>query len=504
MVCDKATATLDQVLQRVGEFGRFQKLLDAMLFLMNIPIACQILITYFATLTPTWKCRNGSSICLHNNTLSGDDNRRCSFPRKEWYYTEPNEYSLVTQFDIHCGKEWVLRLLSSIYFLGWGSGGIVLGWIGDKYGRKTILFPSIIVSILAGFITSFLQNIYLIVLLRFIIGFFNPGSTLQSFILISEYVGSKQRPFAGIIVYLSLPVGYLLVAIKAYLTRNWQMLYIICTIPYIFLIASYKFVPESVKWLLLHGRVSDAKNIIRRIAYWNKTEFSDNLEIYSSDEICVTKTNLVDIFRTRKHAFQTLLQSIVWLVTGIVYFGISLAADDLGGNSYGDFIILSIFELPALALAIILCNRFGRKPATLLPLFVGGLSCILVVFIPIRGKFKIFRVVFGIFGKFCLSLTFDAVYTWSVEIYPTNIRSKGMGFLQAVTHIGSGAAPWIVKGLKPIARWLPFVAMGIPALIGAVFGLWLPETKYKEGEPKRAYNNSGLTNDVEMRDGQQG
>ena len=50
----------EEAVTRIGQFGRFQKLLDVVLFLLTLPVAYQILISYFVTFTPSWKCRNGT------------------------------------------------------------------------------------------------------------------------------------------------------------------------------------------------------------------------------------------------------------------------------------------------------------------------------------------------------------------------------------------------------------------------------------------------------------
>ena len=198
---NKVTLSLEEVLPYIGEYGRFQQILGLIISLINILVAMQVLIINFSTIIPTWTCTKNNTSCLFNGTLSANDKRKCHLPRDAWEYTEKKEFSLVTQFDIHCKDEWLLILLSSIYFVGCAIGAIVLGWIGDKYGRKFLIFPSFTITVLVGYISSFLPNIYLIVGCRFIIGFFVYGTITQGYILISEVVGSKQRPFACLICF---------------------------------------------------------------------------------------------------------------------------------------------------------------------------------------------------------------------------------------------------------------------------------------------------------------
>ena len=89
--------------------------------------------------------------------------------------------------------------------------------------------------------------------------------------------------------------------------------------------------------------------------------------------------------------------------------------------------------------------------------------------------------IFGFFintiGDFFIAIAFNAIFAWSVEIFPLRIRSEGMCFLQVISHSGSVTAPWIVKGLKRYGYWCPFFTLGFPALIGSLIGLWLPETR---------------------------
>ena len=154
-----------------------------------------------------------------------------------------------------------------------------------------------------------------------------------------------------------------------------------------------------------------------------------------------------------------------------------MAADELGGSMYRDFFILTLSDFPGCFISIYTCNRFGRKKSALVPLLLGGITYIVMSLTPNQNNLKILRIILGNIGKFLFALCFNGMFAWSVEIYPTNIRSEGMGFMMVSTCIGSAAAPWIIKGLNPFGHWCPLVVMGAPALIACICGLSLPETK---------------------------
>ena len=466
---------IDGMLPYIGEFGKFQRILDGVFCIMIVPQTLQVLIMYFAALNPPWRCVNNSTICTFNHTLPSDNTDRCSMPRNEWEYTEPKDYSIVTQFDINCDKEWQIHLSTSIFFVGWAIGAIVLGWVADNYGRKIVLFPSIGILIVVGFVTAFLPNATLLIFFRLIAGFFTPGCGVQMFILMSELVGSNYRPLAGIILWLFFTIGLIILGLKAYLIRKWKLLFIVCTVPYLFVLVFYKFVPESIRWLRLQGKTEKMMEILQRIAKWNKKEIPSDVCITPADRLIHSSPK--DLFCSRKIAVSTCVQGYAWLVNGMVYYGLSLAADDLGGSLYRNYVLVSIIEFPAIVMAIDFCQRFGRKKTVMYPMFIGASACILVAFIPSEGDFKFGRIILGMLGKLCITVSFDSIYTWSVELYPTNIRAEGMGFLQVTSRIGAASAPWVAKGLKTLHKTIPFIFMGIATFIAAALLIVLPETK---------------------------
>ena len=270
---------VDEMLKYVGEFGPYQWLLEGICFLVIFVQAFQQLIMCFAALNPSWKCVDNSSVCILNGTLPSDDNRRCHMTRNEWMYTEPLDYSIITQYDIYCHREWLIHLTTSVFFISWGIGAITLGWMADNYGRKPVFMSSFYAVIIVAFLSAFLPNIYLFLLSRLIVGFFIPGVNVQVFILITELVGCKYRAFAGQFVLIGSSISLCVLGLKAFFIRKWKMLFIICTVPYIFIIAFYRFIPESVHWLRLQGKLEKVLDILNVTARWNKKELPANFQI---------------------------------------------------------------------------------------------------------------------------------------------------------------------------------------------------------------------------------
>ena len=174
------------------------------------------------------------------------------------------------------------------------------------------------------------------------------------------------------------------------------------------------------------------------------------------------------------------MQGYAWFANSLVYFGLFLAANDLGGSIYRNFIILSVADIPFAFLGIYFCERVGRKKTIVISMLAGGAACIAIAFVPSEAKLKYARIVFGRIGKSFILISFNGLYTWSAEIYPTNIRCVGNGYLEMACRVGGAASPWIAKGLQFIHKSAPFIVMGLVTITASLLCLSLPETKGKK------------------------
>ena len=136
-------------------------------------------------------------------------------------------------------------------------------------------------------------------------------------------------------------------------------------------------------------------------------------------------------------------------------------------------------------------------------MIIASVACLTVAFIPAEEEAKIARVIIGMIGKMFVTVSFDSIYIWSVEIFPTSSRGVGMGFLQITSRIGAASAPWVAKGLKALHKTVPFLFMGTITFASACSLLILPETKNAEREVPKDLDNKVSSKDnetLEMKD----
>ena len=73
--------------------------------------------------------------------------------------------------------------------------------------------------------------------------------------------------------------------------------------------------------------------------------------------------------------------------------------------------------------------------------------------------------------------TFAIAYVYSAEIYPTVVRSAGMGSSSLMARLGGLVAPYIATGAKELMGSTgPILVFGLTAFVAGILALFLPET----------------------------
>lgn len=96
------------------------------------------------------------------------------------------ESTVVSDFDLVCANSWLMDLSTSIYFLGFGIGGMIGSYLNDKHGRRPVLLISSLLNIIATFSLGFVNNFVLFMILR----------SIQSVEKLSEIVSVSSFFFA--------------------------------------------------------------------------------------------------------------------------------------------------------------------------------------------------------------------------------------------------------------------------------------------------------------------
>ncbi|XP_071950755.1 organic cation transporter protein-like [Antedon mediterranea] len=116
-------------------------------------------------------------------------------------------------------------------------------------------------------------------------------------------------------------------------------------------------------------------------------------------------------------------------------------------------------------------DYFGRRRSLSATLLLGGVACLLTIFIPMG----IGRLTVAMVGKFGVTAAFGIIFFYTAELYPTNIRSVAVGICSTSGRIGAILSPYILH----LSRyWAPLAMLtfSVLAISSGVLVLLLPET----------------------------
>ncbi|XP_071094452.1 putative transporter SVOPL [Haliotis cracherodii] len=392
--------------------------------------------------------------------------------------------------------EWSLEhyqvaLLTTVVFLGMGIMSPIFGMSGDKIGRKMTLFIVVVWIGYFGMLTSASPSYTWILILRSLVGA-GMGGSPQGFALLAEYVPSKYRArllISGQIFWASGSMFEMFLASVVIPTLGWRWLLVLSAIPIVMALFFLCFIPESARFLVAAGRHDEALAALQRAAKINKTSLPKG-RLVQTEAVEVERGKFSDLFN-KNYLRSTLQLWLLWFGTAFSYYGMVLASAEilrvenekysdvcscnyLTADDYRTMIISTLGEFICLPVNWLLIDRVGRRITGTVNLSGCGLFFILLQ-IPV-SRSVLTGFMFAVRGF--SAATFNWIYIYSSEVYPTSIRTLGMGTASSWARVGAMITPFVAQVLLAAsiiaATWL----YGLLCFICAITAFLLPiETK---------------------------
>lgn len=379
----------------------------------------------------------------------------------------------------------------SIGLIGYAIGSIVIGGISDRVGRYRILLVTIGITALGSFLDATATGIVTLSLWRFLTGV-GVGADLN---LVSTYVG-ELAPAAkrGRISNLTFLVGiigqavtpFVALALVPNFTFGWRLLFVVGgLIATIGLVARFQL-PESPRWLALHGRPEEAEAIVARM---ERTARDKHVELPEPALEDVSLESHPVPFRSllvRPYAGRLVLLVVMWFFWYIGNYGfLGDATTLISAHGYpigSSILFLGVgavgYPVGAVIMSLV-ADRVDRR------LLILGSTVIWLAGMLIVGSLASEAVLtIGIFlASLALGLYLQVAYTYTAELFPTRARSSGFALSDGIGHSGGALGAILLPSVvASTSFFVGFAGIGITGLIAGVIAMFGPRTSRRRLE----------------------
>nr|GMD53229.1 organic cation/carnitine transporter 4-like [Ipomoea batatas] len=504
--------TVDDALQKYcGEFGWWQLRHFVLTSLAWALEGIHTMVMIFADRDPAWRC--SSAACDSAAAQAADKGSVCGLEPGSWEWEGGDGSSTVSEFGLICGEIYRVGLVQALFFAGCMIGAGVFGHLSDsRMGRKGSLTIVCIMNAVFGCLTAFSPNYWFYVLFRLLSGFSTGGTGLCAFVLATEPVGPSKRGLVGMSTFYFFSAGIALLSAIAYRFQTWRALYVASSVPSIlFVFLVLPFLHESPRWCLIRGRVGEAMKTMQSIARANGKDLPENVVLGIDSEVSgggsshllpreslsggkesfsggtesfsrggssrlhpkeSLSGSLIDVLRSPLTRVRLFLAVTINFTCAIVYYGLSLNAVNLGTNLYLNVALNAVAEMPAYFLTAIWLDKLGRKPLAIGTQWFSGLFCVAGSLMKAYGKSTIVPMICGVLGIFGMAGTYNLLFIYTVELFPTTVRNAALGCATQAGQLGAILAPFIVV----CGGGIPFAVFGVCGIAGGLLGYYLPET----------------------------
>ncbi len=165
-------------------------------------------------------------------------------------------------------------LTASAYLAGAVVGALGFGWLTDRLGRKKLFTITVLIYLLATIASGFAWDFWSFALFRFITGAGIGGEYAAVNATIQELIPARRRGFTDLVINGSFWIGAALGAVGAVVVLDprvldpqwgWRVAFVIGGVIGLVILLLRRFIPESPRWLMTHGRPEEASEVVTGI-----------------------------------------------------------------------------------------------------------------------------------------------------------------------------------------------------------------------------------------------
>ena len=395
-----------------------------------------------------------------------------------------------------------IGIAAAVYIAGACLGALFFGQLTDRFGRKKLFILTLAVYLAATVATAFAFAPWYFYIARFFTGAGIGGEYAAINSAIDELIPARVRGRVDLIINGSYWLGAAGGAVGALLLLNtaifpadigWRLAFGIGAVFGIVVLVVRRHIPESPRWLFIHGRQDEAERIVGDIEAEVERETGQALS-EADGSLTVRQRKTISFVEIAKVAFtryprRAVLGLALFIGQAFLYNAFTFNLGTLLSN----FLDVASGTVPIFYALWALCNfagplvlgrwfdTVGRKPMIALAyLGSAGVAVVLtVLFVSQTGGVWAFMAVLGL-CFFLASSGASAAYLTVSEVFPMETRALAIAFFYATgTAIGGITGPLLFgqliesgqRNLVAVSFLIGAAVMAVGGVVELVFGV---------------------------------
>jgi MFS family permease len=389
----------------------------------------------------------------------------------------------------------VSGLAASLYVAGACVGALLFGQLTDRFGRKRLFMVTLAIYLVATTLTALSFSPEWFFVFRFLTGLGIGGEYSAINSAIDELIPAKHRGHADISIngsYWGGAIGGSLLAVLALNTSifpldlGWRLCFALGALLGLGILIIRRNVPESPRWLFIHGREEEAERVVRTIEQEvrerTKQELPEPEETITVRQrrtipLSLIVRSVVTLYPRRTILGLALFVSQAFLYNAIL-FSLGYMLKTFFGVASGDIpYYIAIFAVGNLLGPLVLARLFdtvGRKPMIAGTYLLSGVLLLITAFLFKSGQFTLLGFIIALMVVFFFaSAGVSAAYLTVSEIFPLETRALCIAVFYAVgTGVGGIVGPLLFAHLiesgKTSHVFYGFLIGAIAMMIGGI------------------------------------
>jgi len=357
-----------------------------------------------------------------------------------------------------------LGLAGTLYVIGACTGALIFGYLTDRLGRKKLFLVTLGIYLAATVLTAFSFSAAWFFAFRFLTGMGIGGEYAAINSAIDELIPARVRGTVDLVIngsyWLGTAVGAALTLVlldTSIFAANvgWRVAFGIGAVLGLGILLVRRNVPESPRWLFIHGRNDEAEQLVEGIEREVERESDEELEPVDQTITIEQRerTSFLEIGRTvfTSYPSRTVLGLSLFIGQAFIYNAVLFNYGDILSTYYGTssgtvpayIIPFAVGNFLGPLLLSRLFDTVGRKVMIAGCYITSGVLLAVMAALFNAGSLTVTtQVIAWVVIFFFASAGASAAYLTVSEIFPMETRAMAIAFFYAVgTGIGGAIGP---------------------------------------------------------------